>query len=395
LKTKSKSNHHKWIISGIVVVVILLLVAIFGSVEWSSVGKGGSIGNICVDDDGGKIFEEQGRTTGLIRLGSNEITTEEDICSNGKIVEYECDNSVVIWDTYDCPDGKFCKNGACVDDTKVSSLREEQTLPTCTGLVPLHATICSMDRVGLTADTPIITVSTCTSANCEYKCNPGYIPSSNNIYNNNNICVAQTTTPPVDTAPLPAAKCTGIVPANAKLCFGDGRVSTNTPITLVSACTAAKCEYICKDDSTLTNGACVVESSTSPYTRVSDADLPNVDLPSICIGTTPGNATLCEGDNSGLTTPVIRSLVSDCTEVKCEYTCNLGYTLRNNTCVRIKLMPNKLPITEDGSQSISNLKPAEYDLLNTILTIMNNQDTSFQKLSALAALIRENIELFE
>ncbi|MFH1406164.1 MAG: LamG-like jellyroll fold domain-containing protein, partial [Nanoarchaeota archaeon] len=55
-----------------------------------------------------------------------------------------------------------------------------------------------------------------------------------------------------------------------------------------------------------------------------------------CIGTTPANATLCQGDDTNLTANTTRTLVSACTLAgKCKYICNEGYTFNEtiNTCM--------------------------------------------------------------
>ena len=54
-----------------------------------------------------------------------------------------------------------------------------------------------------------------------------------------------------------------------------------------------------------------------------------------CIGPVPSNATLCLGDDTGLSADMTRSLVLSCTATKCEYTCNSGYVYKNGLCVHI------------------------------------------------------------
>src|SRR3989344_9023479 len=57
-------------------------------------------------------------------------------------------------------------------------------------------------------------------------------------------CAATTTSSSTATPP---ATCTGIAPANAQLCLGDATgLTTSTPRVLISACSAAKCEYTCR-----------------------------------------------------------------------------------------------------------------------------------------------------
>jgi len=53
-----------------------------------------------------------------------------------------------------------------------------------------------------------------------------------------------------------------------------------------------------------------------------------------CAGTTPSNATLCSGDDTGLTANVNKTLVASCSTPKCEYACNPGFTYSGGTCVQ-------------------------------------------------------------
>ena len=230
---KTKSNHHKWLFSGIVVVFVLLLIAIFSSLEWSSVGKAST--------------------------------------------------------------------------TK------------CAGTIPTTAVSCGFgEEIGLTARASWHLVSSCTAAKCEYKCKEGYILDSQK-----NTCVFRPTTiTPSDTV---APECDHNDPA--------GQAGTNL------------------DCDQLTMGDKVFCSSTD-----------------VCVEcNTVANCALypkCAAPNS--------------------------CTCYNNACLV------RLPqATSEPLSDILDLPQNKYDLLNGILTIMDNEDTSFQKLSALAALIRENITLFE
>lgn len=52
-----------------------------------------------------------------------------------------------------------------------------------------------------------------------------------------------------------------------------------------------------------------------------------------CTGTAPANASLCAGDDQGLSQDTQITLVSTCTNTqKCEYTCNTGYHEHNGVC---------------------------------------------------------------
>lgn len=55
-----------------------------------------------------------------------------------------------------------------------------------------------------------------------------------------------------------------------------------------------------------------------------------------CTGDIPANATLIPGDDKGLKVDTPRKLVKKNTAKKCEYTCNVGYTLQNGHCVTEK-----------------------------------------------------------
>src|SRR3989338_1234452 len=48
-----------------------------------------------------------------------------------------------------------------------------------------------------------------------------------------------------------------------------------------------------------------------------------------CTGPVPVDATLCAGDDQGLSNSIPRTLVSSCGDNRCEYTCNEGMVLEN------------------------------------------------------------------
>lgn len=52
-----------------------------------------------------------------------------------------------------------------------------------------------------------------------------------------------------------------------------------------------------------------------------------------CTGSAPANATLCAGDDAGLTADTARILVAACTAAKCEYTCDSGFIQSGSTCI--------------------------------------------------------------
>jgi hypothetical protein len=116
---------------------------------------------------------------------------------------------------------------------------------------------------------------------------------------------------------LQSFTCTGISPTNSTLCLGDDtNLTSNTTKILASACTgSAKCEFICNTGYVKQGSVCVANTSYG------------------CTGTVPSNASMCSGDDAGLTANTTRSLVSSCTgATKCEYICNSGYTKSGNSC---------------------------------------------------------------
>jgi hypothetical protein len=67
-----------------------------------------------------------------------------------------------------------------------------------------------------------------------------------------------------------------------------------------------------------------------------DCDGPSDDNESgvvVCTGTTPVNAVLCVGDDTGLSSDTAKTLVQSCGALKCEYTCSAGYALIGGACV--------------------------------------------------------------
>ena len=52
-----------------------------------------------------------------------------------------------------------------------------------------------------------------------------------------------------------------------------------------------------------------------------------------CTGSDPTNATLCAGDDTGLSTDTAKTVAASCTATKCQFTCNTGYVKSGTTCV--------------------------------------------------------------
>lgn len=53
-----------------------------------------------------------------------------------------------------------------------------------------------------------------------------------------------------------------------------------------------------------------------------------------CMGDAPTNASICAGDDAGLSSNTISSIVSACTSAKCEYICATGYFKGSNSCIK-------------------------------------------------------------
>ena len=65
-------------------------------------------------------------------------------------------------------------NWVSIDDYTRTGNRNSCDPPVCTGSVPENADACSGDTTGLSADTPISLVPSCTPQKCEYTCKSGY-----------------------------------------------------------------------------------------------------------------------------------------------------------------------------------------------------------------------------
>ncbi len=162
----------------------------------------------------------------------------------------------------------------------------------CLGSIPADATLCPNADQDLTADTQIKTVSVCTSAKCEYRCNAGFYPSSAQ-----DRCVA--------------AVCTGTQDVNSSLCPG-AQPSIDTPVRLVSVCssTVVPCEFICKSGYVLVGIRCVQAQCTNTIanSKPCPGPAPTVDTPSTLVFT-------CSGS------------------VPCEFICSSGFTKTGNLCL--------------------------------------------------------------
>jgi|GEM_PF-3518772 len=213
------------------------------------------------------------------------------VTNTGITVVNTCSNDATKCE-YTCNTGYKVSGNACVAFA-------------CTGsITDPHASICpSPNATGLTADTTRTLVATCSgdATKCEYTCNAGYKVSGN-------ACEVYSCTGPAFGAN--ASTCGGL---NATGLTGD------TNRTLVAACSndPTNCEYVCNSGYALSGGVCVAVTYS-------------------CTGTTPTNATICTGDDTGLTANTPKTVVASCTTGnKCEHTCNSGYTLSAGVCVAV------------------------------------------------------------
>jgi len=109
--------------------------------------------------------------------------------------------------------------------------------------------------------------------------------------------------------------CNGIVDNDVKNCCKG--VST----TLDTTANCGSCGNVCKAGQNCLNGVCAARTYS-------------------CTGSVPANAQLCINDDKGLTMDTPRTTVSGCTvRTRCEYTCNVGFTLQNGACVAVTLPP--------------------------------------------------------
>ncbi len=125
--------------------------------------------------------------------------------------------------------------------------------------------------------------------------------------------VADPTPTPTPTIPTCTQACTGLLGCRSYT-PGNSAEVTGAGIN----CCGEKC-YTCRPGTSLVNGNCVIVSSYSCTNAPSNA-----------------TATLCPGDDTGLTANTTSRVVSSCANntIKCEYRCNSGYEKSGNSCVR-------------------------------------------------------------
>ncbi len=201
----------------------------------------------------------------------------------------------------------------------------------CIGTMPSNAKMCPGDSSGFSLDVPGILVESCTpGTKCEYICKSGYQKSGNS-------CVSSS-------GPI----CTGLTPAYTSPCAGDDQgLTISLAKTVVTACTDAKCEYVCNSGYVKSGSSCVP----------------------LCTGSTPSNAQLCSGDNQGFTTPTARTLVPACTDTaKCEYICNSGFGKVGNFCMSTSVCSGATPPTAHAQLCPGDNQGLTAPAMNTIVT---------------------------
>ena len=233
----------------------------------------GTIAFRCSVYDGGAKPYNRSYMTGTEKEVTVNVTPSS--CS-GYSDESSCTGGSCCWFSTLCSGNKSSDyaSSLCLDSCSVTySCVEGQCGAQCDGSTPITNGGCNM--------------TTCTPA-----CNAGYSWNGTD-------CVAYV--------------CTGADPLNATLCTNDDTgLSADTPKSLVSSCSATKCEYTCNAGYELSGGVCVA----SAYS---------------CTGPDPANARLCTNDDVGLLADTNKTLVPACSapagsSPKCEYTCGDGYT---------------------------------------------------------------------
>lgn len=171
--------------------------------------------------------------------------------------------------------------------------------PRCTGTIPNHAEMYFGDDMMLAVDAPY----TYSAVNhwdkaCEFTCSSGYAW-------NGYACAAL------------SYSCTGSVPANAQMYFGDDMMLTaNTPYVYSAINNWNKaCEFYCNGGYAWNGYACVLPAKK-------------------CTGTLPAHAEIYSQDDMMLTVdiPLIYSTINNL-DKKCEFYCSSGYTWTGNACV--------------------------------------------------------------
>lgn len=135
----------------------------------------------------------------------------------------------------------------------------------CTGVDPVHASICSNDATGLTVNTPKTLVSVCTAdRKCEYVCNNGY------VFNNGSCNLTSSPSPSSNYS------CIGTVPIHSQACSGyQTGLTMNMNLRLIDNCSGnVLCAYVCSNGYHRVNQQCVANTSPTPTPTVTPTATP-------------------------------------------------------------------------------------------------------------------------
>jgi len=135
----------------------------------------------------------------------------------------------------------------------------------CTGVDPVHASICSNDATGLTVNTPKTLVSVCTAdRKCEYVCNNGY------VFNNGSCNLTSSPSPGSNYS------CIGTVPTHSQACSGyQTGLTMNMNLRLIDNCSGnVLCAYVCSNGYHRVNQQCVANTSPTPTPTVTPTATP-------------------------------------------------------------------------------------------------------------------------
>ena len=165
----------------------------------------------------------------------------------------------------------------------------------CTGTAPANASLCAGDDQGLSQDTQITLVSTCTNTQkCEYTCNTGY-------HEHNGVCEEDATYDweAGDWGPCQggsAARCEGTwTTQGSGACVGDGHITSSQGGT---GCSDQDTESKCNDfNSTIQSSSCGGQGVSCGGSCSWDADVETHS----CSASNPQSRSACESQNSACT----------------------------------------------------------------------------------------------
>ncbi|MBI3031838.1 hypothetical protein HYY69_00010 [Candidatus Woesearchaeota archaeon] len=79
----------------------------------------------CEDSDNGQELTVQGTANGLNPRTKVPFSGTDNCWETGRILEYYCRDNKLTWNTFDCPQGTTCKEGACVAFVPVEPICED------------------------------------------------------------------------------------------------------------------------------------------------------------------------------------------------------------------------------------------------------------------------------